>query len=102
MKLREAMLINGLLYNSEAWHEVTMKHIKSREVINKALLRKIFKAHCKSPKEFLFLESGALPLRWIFVQRRISFLQHIMNKHDNELVKKVFWPKKKIPHRETL
>ena len=28
MKLREAMLMNGLVYNSEAWHGLTKEHIK--------------------------------------------------------------------------
>ena len=27
MKLREVMLLNGILYNSEAWHGMTMKNI---------------------------------------------------------------------------
>ena len=29
MKLREAMLINGILYNSEALHRLTKEHIKT-------------------------------------------------------------------------
>ena len=33
MKLREAMLLNGILFNVEAWHGVTLKHIK-RLVMN--------------------------------------------------------------------
>ena len=74
-----------------------MKHIKSLEAVDKALLRKIFKAHCKTPKEFLYLESGAFPLWWIIAERRKSFLQHIMNRHDNELIKKVFLAQKESP-----
>ena len=97
MKLREAMLINGILYNSEAWHGVTRKQIASLEAIDEALLRKLLKSHCKTPKEFLYLETGALPLRWIVAQRRILFLKHITEKHDDELLKKVFLAQKENP-----
>ena len=97
MKLREAMLINGLLYNSEAWHGVTKKHIESLEAIDQALLRNILNSHSKTPTEFLYLESGAVPIRWIIAQRRILFLKHIMNKHDQDLVKQVFLAQQASP-----
>ena len=97
MKLREAMLINGLLYNSKAWHGVTKKHVESLETIDKALLRNILKAHSKTPTELLYLESGALPIRWIIAQRRIMYLKHIMSKHDTELLKQVFLAQKNNP-----
>ena len=53
MKLREAMLLNGILYNSEPWHGITQKHIKNLEAVDEALLRNILKAHSKTPKELL-------------------------------------------------
>ena len=55
MKLKEVMLINGILYNSEAWHGVTKAHIKALEAIDEDLLRKFLKSHSKTPKEFLYL-----------------------------------------------
>ena len=36
LKLREAMLINGILYNSEAWHSVEKEDIKKFEKIMKS------------------------------------------------------------------
>ena len=97
MKLREVMLLNGILYNSEAWHGVTKAHIKSLEAIDEALIRGILNAHRKTPLEFLYLEVGATPIRWIVAQRRISFLHHIMCKENNELVTKVFKAQKENP-----
>ena len=38
IKLREVMLINGILYNSKAWHSMTRKQIASLEAIDEALL----------------------------------------------------------------
>ena len=83
MKLREVMLMNGILYNSEAWHGVTKNHIKNLETIDEDLLRKFLKAHGKTPKEFLYLETGAIPIRWIIAQRRINFFKHILEKDEN-------------------
>ena len=57
------------------------------------------KAHAKTPTEFLYLETGALPLRWILAQRRVMFLKHIMEKHDNELIKKVLLAQRGSPNQ---
>ena len=66
MKLREVMLINGILYNSEAWHGLTEAHVKTLQSIDEDLLRRVLKAHGKTPLEFLYLETGAVPIKWIF------------------------------------
>ena len=34
MKLREAMLLNRILFHIEAWHGITLKQIKSLETID--------------------------------------------------------------------
>ena len=60
LQLRQAMLINGMLFNSEAWHSVTKDDINSLEKVDEALLRGILKAHSKIPIEALYLESGIL------------------------------------------
>jgi hypothetical protein len=39
MKFREVMLFNGILYNSEAWHGVTKKNIKTLQSIDESLIR---------------------------------------------------------------
>ena len=31
LKFKEVLLLNGILYNSEAWHGVTKKHVKTLE-----------------------------------------------------------------------
>ena len=56
LKLREVMLLNWILFNSEAWHGVTKKHIKSLEVVDQQLLRGILKAHGKQHLNFYILK----------------------------------------------
>ena len=57
------MLINGIIYNSEAWHGITDAQIAKLESVDEALLRGILKADIKKPKEFLHLETGTVPLK---------------------------------------
>ena len=70
---------------------------KSLEIIDESLLRSILKVHSKTPKKFLYLQTGALPIKWVVAQRRIVFMKHIMERHDDELLKKVFLAQKKNP-----
>ena len=59
LKLRQAMLMNSLLFNSEAWHDITEKEIKLLEVVDEHLLRSLAGAHSKTP---FYLETGSVPL----------------------------------------
>ena len=94
MKLRESMLLNRMLFNSEAWHGVTMTDVTILEKVDKALLRAILNAHKGTTTELLYLETGALPIKWIIPQRRIMYLKHIMTRKENELIKKVYLAQK--------
>ena len=54
LKLRQAMLLNGILYNCEAWHNVSEVEIRILETVDEFLLRALVKAHSKTPLEFLY------------------------------------------------
>ena len=97
MKLREVMLLNGILYNSEAWHGMTKEDVKTLETIDESLKRALLKAHAKTAREFLYLEVGATPIKWIISQRRVNCLKHIIQKEDDELVKKVYMAQRDNP-----
>ena len=67
--------------------------------LDSAVLKGILKAHSKTPTEFLHLETGTLPLRWVIAQRRINYLRHIMSRENDEIIKKVFLAHKENPTR---
>ena len=90
LKLRQAMLLNGVLFNSEAWHGVTDQDIKILESIDEHLLRSLVKGHAKTPLEFLYLEAGAVPLRFLLSSRRMIYHQNILKREDKELVKRIY------------
>ena len=90
MILREAMLLNGILFNSEAWHGITTADVASLEKVDEALLRGVVGGHSKLPIAALYLECGAVPIRFIFMSRRIMYLQAILKREDSELLKKLY------------
>ena len=65
LMLREAMFLNGVLYSSEAWHGLTTTHIAQLGLVDHQLMRTILSAHSKTPTEFLYLETGALPVKYV-------------------------------------
>lgn len=59
------------------------------ERTEQSFFRKILAAHSKTPVECLYLELGIIPLRFHLMSRRLMYLHSIMQRDNNELVKKV-------------
>ena len=97
LKLRQAMLINGMLYNSEAWHAITEAEIRILETVDESLLRALVNGHAKTPLEFLYLEAGAMPIRFILSARRLTFHQTILKREKSEITRKIYEEQKLNP-----
>ena len=80
------MLLNGMLFNSEVLHNISEDEVKILERVDEHLLRSLVKDHSKLPKEFLYLEAGAVPIRFIISSRRLLFLQTIPKRPEDELI----------------
>ena len=87
---RNSLLLSTLLSNSDAWYNVTDKEITSLESVDEIMLRKVLFAHSKTPKELLYLETGNIPIRFILIARRLTFLHYILNEPENSLINEVF------------
>ena len=97
LELRQAMLINGILYNSEAWQSISDDEFKQLDLIDNHILRKILGAHSKTSTSFLHLETGTIPIRFVIANRRLVFYYNIMSKPGSELIKRVFNAQKDNP-----
>ena len=97
MQLRQAMLLNGILYNSEAWHGLKESHINELQKVDNYLLRSMFKSHSKTSTAFTHLETGTIPLKFIIASRRINYLHNILKRKDSETILKVFNAQKDNP-----
>ena len=97
LKLRQAMFINGILFNSEVWHGVTDDHVRALEKVDEHLLRSLLQCHAKTPLEFLFLETGSVPIRHLISSRRMIYLQTILRRDDEEVTKRIFKEQQRNP-----
>ena len=99
LKLRQALLLNGVLFNSEAWHSVTSKDLDALSKADESLLRSILQCHSKTPREFLYLETGTIPIRFIVASRRLHYLHTIVNRSEDELTKRVYESQARNPQK---
>ena len=97
LKLREAVFVNGVLYISETCHSLKHTEITLLSNVDHQLICFITGAQAKTPVEFLFLETGCLPLEYIISTRRLIYLQNILQRNNTELVKRVYIAQKANP-----
>ena len=97
MILRPVMLLSVLLFNSDAWLRLTKSDIAKLEKVDEMLLRKILKTPTSTPIAALYLETGAIPIRFWIKQKRILFLHHILTRSEDSLISQVFWAQVENP-----
>ena len=89
--LRESKYINAVLYSVECWHSISIRDILMFERQDQFLLRVIlYNLHSKTATEYLHLETATLKIRYILAARRIMYLRYILEKDENETLKKVY------------
>ena len=89
LKLRQAMFLNGVLFNSEAWHAVTSDDLKPLARVDESLLRSLLNSHPKAPLEFLYLETGSIPISNIISSRRMMYLRTLLRREEEELTLRI-------------
>ena len=66
---------------------------------NHHLMRTILDASLKIAIEFLFLETGALPVKYVITSRRLNYLKHIHMLEDHELVRRIYQAQRDDPRK---
>ena len=84
--LREAMLINGILTNAEAWYSLYNNEIDQLDQADEQFLRTFLEAGRGCPKEMLYLETGTVPIRFTIYKRRLMFLHYLLNEDDDSML----------------
>ena len=90
LKLREAKIVNGMIYSTEAWSSISDKELTRMEQVDLACLRSLVKGHSKCSVAFVTLEFGLLLLRHRIMIRRLMYHHHILSRNNEELIKKVY------------
>ena len=84
--LRNSLLVSSMLFNSEAWYNVSKSELDLLETVDVMLLRGILKAPKSTPKEMLFLELVVVPFREMIRQRRFGFLFYILHENQDSMI----------------
>ena len=83
LMLRQSMLLQVLLSNSETWGRLLLKDLQRLEGVDCLLLRRLFQVPVSTPIASLYLETGCVPIRFIIKSRRIMYLHHILTRKEN-------------------
>ena len=91
------MLKNSVLCSSEVLYGIKSDHIDTLEKCDKLLFTKMFGVPNSCAYESFFLETGAIPIRFIIIGRRLMYYWCLLNKSEDELAKKVLNIQKQFP-----
>ena len=100
LQLRNAKLINGMFCSIEALYGLKHSHIEQLEHVVKFFMRKVFSCIISTPTEAYYLETGALPLRFIIAARHLLFYWTILRKPESELVKQALRAQQILPVKD--
>ena len=97
LTLREAWFLNGTLFNSEVWCAYMKSDLQPLQIIDNKIMRLILGAHKSVPTELLYLETGTIPIINVITVRRLCYLQNILKRHKEEVIRRVYIAQKKNP-----
>ena len=73
LQLREAKIVNGMIFSSEAWSSISDTELTRLEQVDMSGLRALVKGHSKCSTAFIILEFGVLQLRHRIMFRIMMF-----------------------------
>ena len=85
MLLRESMLVNGILTNTEVWYNLNKNEVEEFESLDKLFFRRLLEVPLTTPGEAFYLELGALPISVVIKARRINYLRTILTRKSGML-----------------
>ena len=95
--LYRALFLASVLFNSQAWRNLTEKNFTALQSLQLRLLKKLVNAPSSISNSFLFLELGVLPIKYEIHQRQLTFLHHIVNLDEDDPVYLLYQNMKLLP-----
>ena len=87
---RNSILISSMLGSSEVLYGLTNSHLEKLEQVDRIFFRRLFEVPNCTTIEAFYLETSAIPIRFLLMSRRLLYLWDILQKNKSELVRKVF------------
>ena len=95
--LYQALFLSTVLFNSQAWSNLTKKDMENLRTVQLKLLKKIIGAPRSTSNAFTYLELGVVPIEYEIHQRQVVFLHHILNLEEEDPVKQMYYNQKLLP-----
>ena len=96
----KVVFLASVLFNSQAWANITKSQIKQLTTIQLKYLKRTFQVPNSTPNAFTFLELGVLPMEYEIHRRQLMFLHHIHTLPSEDPVNKIFQQQKQLPNEK--
>ena len=88
--LYRSLFVPVVLYNSQAWSNLTKQNIMSLKTTQMKYLKRIFHTPPSTSNAITLLETGILPIEQEINKRQLNFLHHILSQEEDDPVKLVY------------
>ena len=88
--LREAIMISGMLTNSEVWFNLNNHDLEALEKVDRLYFQKLLGVPHTVPQIAIYLEFGVIPLAIRIKARRINYLHNILRSERSSMLYRVF------------
>ena len=88
--LRNSVLLNGMLTNTEVWYHLGSSETEVLEKIDRNFFLKVLGLPHSVPKAALYLETGSMQLEIVIKVRRLIYFHTIINNSESSMLYKVF------------
>ena len=95
--LYESVFFPRLVYNCEAWTNLTRKDYLDFEKVQKDFLLRVMEVPNSTHTADLFLELGILPAQFVIELRQLTFSKKILNRDQEDPVKRIYNEMLKYP-----
>ena len=100
LSLYKCVFLASILFNSQAWSNITQTQIKELRTVQLKFLKRIIQAPNSTPNCFTYLELGILPIEYEIHKRQLAFLHHILNLHPSAPVSQIYHQQLLFTHEQ--
>ena len=96
---RNTILLSSMLCNAEVLYGITQAHVEKLEQADRIFFRRLFEVPNCTALEAFHLETSTIPVRFLLIKKRLHYYWNILQREDEELVKKVYYSQKSFSVR---
>ena len=98
MLLYKSLFLPVVLYNCQAWSNITKHELSLLNTVQLKFLKRIFHAPPSTSNPITFLETGSLPIEQEINIRQLTFLHHVLTLSTSDPVNRVYKEQLKLCH----